>query len=115
MIVPPDNPRHAAAAVGIRDMRRDFDAGLLERAYEEILRPSFDADELEPLGAICHALRTDAEPLTLAAVAVIRDLPVGMIIAEHYRDSGVLLLAYLAVRPVDRGRGVGGRMLSEVG
>jgi GNAT superfamily N-acetyltransferase len=99
----------------VRDLRAEADDSLLHRFYVDVLRPSFDQDELMDAEALARGVRSDDDPSTLASVAVDDDGSVlGGIAAELYESVGVLLLAYLAVRPGMRGRGVGTALATRV-
>jgi GNAT superfamily N-acetyltransferase len=89
---------------------------LLRRFYVDVLQPSFDEDELMGLDALARGLRSGGDPSTLASAAVDDDdgSVLGGIVAELYASVGVLLLAYLAVRPESRGRGVGTALAEQV-
>jgi GNAT superfamily N-acetyltransferase len=104
---------HEPSHLRLQDLREAYDARLLEAMYEHVLEPSFAADELDPLDSIAAGLCAAGDPLTLAAVAVEGDAALGGLIGELYRRSGVLLIAYLAVSPDHRGRGIGSRLLAE--
>jgi GNAT superfamily N-acetyltransferase len=82
----------------------DDEIGLLEQLYEEVLVPSFPADELDE--------RWWREPenrrptLTIVALAP-DDSIVGGVVGEWYAAERILLIAYLAVRREARGDRVG--------
>ncbi|WGT48264.1 hypothetical protein [Tessaracoccus lacteus] len=82
----------------------------LARIYSELLEPSFPADELGSL----EALQADlGDPGSL--VLTLRDdegLDLAVSIAFHDAGAGVLLLAYLAVRPGTRGGGYGNALMA---
>jgi predicted N-acetyltransferase YhbS len=92
----------------LRDLRTEPDDELLRRFYEEVLRPSFDDDELMELDSLADSLRSEDDPRSLASV-VVDDAGrvVGGVVGELYEAESVLLLAYMAVRPGERDRGVG--------
>ncbi|GGD79498.1 GNAT family N-acetyltransferase [Microbacterium murale] len=82
------------------------DMGPLERAYVEILAPSFPASELTPRSAFLAQARSGE---LVALVAWIDDVPCGVIVGE--RAGSTMLIAWLAVRADLRGRGVGSALL----
>jgi predicted N-acetyltransferase YhbS len=113
-------PSHSALGSGIldravlHDLRRHFDAGLLERFYDDVLRRYFPPDELDSLDVIAEGLTTDGDPIGLAAVEADDGLPVGGILGEYYRAPEVLLIGYVAVREEGRQRGIGGELVGKV-
>jgi GNAT superfamily N-acetyltransferase len=77
-----------------------------------VLAVSFSADELDDEKVFADGVRDGG---TLASVALGADGSVlGGAVAEVYADERVLLLAYLAVRPDLRGRGIGTRLMEHV-
>ena len=102
--------------VAFRDLDVDPDPELLDRFHREVLAVSFSPDELDDAAAMQRRLRGDADSRLLASVALgPGDAVLGGIAAEVYADEGVLLLAYLAVRPDLRGRGVGAALVEHAG
>jgi GNAT superfamily N-acetyltransferase len=90
-----------------------FSATELASVYDEILVPSFRPAELEPRENLLEALRSDESP-TGGLVAVDPAGAIfGTVIGEWFADCRVMLLSYLAVRPELRGRGTGGRLVSD--
>ncbi len=99
----------------IRNLASERDDGLLRQFHRDVLEPSFDPDELASVGWIAEGLRGEGETDVLAHVALGPDGEVqGGIVAEIYRECGVLLIGYLAVRPDLRGRGIGTLLMREV-
>jgi predicted N-acetyltransferase YhbS len=92
----------------LRDLRTELDDALLRRFYDEVLRPSFDDDELMDVDSLVDGLRSEDDPRSLASVVVDEEGRVdGGVVGELYESERVLLLAYMAVRPSERDRGVG--------
>ncbi|GAA2388575.1 hypothetical protein GCM10010420_09960 [Streptomyces glaucosporus] len=85
---------------------------LLARVYDDLLVPSFPADEMETL----EWLRTRlAEGTAVVTAAVEADgTPVAAAVGEWDPGSRVLLLSYLTVRPGLRSKGLGSLLLEEV-
>ncbi len=80
----------------------------LAAVHEDVLRPSFPDDELADLASL-RAMLTDG---SLRLVVARDDERVrGAAVGQRFRDSGVLLLAYLALAPGQRGGGVGSLLL----
>lgn len=81
-------------------------AELLRELHDEVLRPSFRPEE--------YISPTVIDPShELAVIACGEDGRVlGGALGERYPASGVLLLAYLAVRPGLRAQGVGGAIMT---
>lgn len=82
---------------------------LFDQVYAQILTPSFPPDELMTAdelragltdGSVALAATVDGDGRVTAAACV-----------EWSAPTGLLLLAYLAVRPGQRGGGLGGRLL----
>ncbi|MFY1673799.1 GNAT family N-acetyltransferase [Plantactinospora sp. WMMB334] len=90
-----------------------YDPDLLRRAYEEILEPSFPPDELETLESLAGRMAA-GDPSTFGAVALADGAPVGVMIADCFPASRVLLLSYLAVHPGQRGGRIGSTLLNDV-
>lgn len=100
--------------MNLRDLRRDFDRELLDRFHREVLAESFHHDELESAESLAAGLQAD-EPRMLASIALgPGDEVLGGVIAESYPESAVLLMAYLAVRPNIRRRGIGTELMRRV-
>jgi predicted N-acetyltransferase YhbS len=91
----------------LRELGPDAEDAVVERFHREVLAPAFPSDELETAASLAARLRGASEPAGLALVALgDGDEILGGLVAERYTAEGVLLLAYLAVRPKARGRGV---------
>ena len=99
------------APIRFRDLRAD--AGLIEAVYHEILESSFDPDELETLDSILDGLMPGGNDEVWGLCAVDGEKAVGCIVGYPYRRSGVLLIGYVAARPGQRSRGIGGLLLDE--
>jgi GNAT superfamily N-acetyltransferase len=100
--------------VRFHDLDVDFDADLLARMHREVLVPSFSEDELDDVETMTRGLRGEGPARTLACVALEAGEVVGGVVGEVYEAEEVLLLAYLAARPGERGRGVGSALLRHV-
>jgi GNAT superfamily N-acetyltransferase len=86
----------------------DYDDMLAQRFYREVLLASFGSDELDDFDRFRRGLLAGAEVPTLATVAVGGGSEIlGGIVGEIYASAETLLLAYLAVRPDIRARGIG--------
>jgi GNAT superfamily N-acetyltransferase len=101
-----------AEGIVLRDLDVDPDDELVERLHREVLSVSFSPDELDGADVLAEGLR---DGCTLATVALDPDgALLGGVVAEVYGREHVLLLAYLAVRPDLRGRGIGTRLMEHV-
>jgi GNAT superfamily N-acetyltransferase len=88
-----------------------LDSPLLGAVYEELLVPAFPPHELMTRQELGAALESGL----LWISAVVREgRPDGAAVAEWSPGSGVLLLAYLAVRRGVRSSGIGGALMDEV-
>jgi GNAT superfamily N-acetyltransferase len=96
------------------DLRADTGAGLVEAVYHEILEPSFNSDELDTLDCLLDGLTTGGSYECWGLCALDGETPVGCMLGYPYPDSRVLLVGYLAVRPGERDRGIGGLLMDEV-
>jgi predicted N-acetyltransferase YhbS len=77
-----------------------------------VLAAAFVPDELDGAATLAGGLREGADPRVLATVALGPGGEViGGVVGEVYEPEGVLLLAYLAVRPALRGRGIGAALV----
>jgi GNAT superfamily N-acetyltransferase len=101
------------APIRFRDLRADADADLIEAIYHEILEPSFDPDELETLDSVLDGLMPGGSYEVWGLCALDGEKAVGCILAYPYYGSGLLLIGYVAVRPGQRSRGIGGLLLDE--
>jgi GNAT superfamily N-acetyltransferase len=89
--------------------RGSDDRALVERAYHEVLAPSFTTDELPP----DHEFVAEMDFATLV-VALDGDAPVAAAVTGAGSRSPLALLSYLAVRPDQRGSGAGSRMMESL-
>jgi len=110
---PPDGPTAQAPGAArcqtrLMQIVPTTSAAAVADVYATVLRPSFPDDELVDLPDL--QAMVDAG---IAHVVVARDDRGvrGAAIAEWFADTGVLLLAYLAIVPGGRGDGVGGLLL----
>lgn len=78
---------------------REFD-----QIYSEILRPSFNDDELVPYTSFSNRLSEDRLDITVARQD---GVPVGVVIGDWFPRSESMLLSYLAVRSDIRAAGIG--------
>lgn len=102
----------ASEGLIVRDLHRDDDPKFLDRFYGEVLAASFRPEELDTLESIADGLRGRDERVVLVSVALGPSRQVlGGLVAERHRDSEVLLVGYLAVRPDQRGRGIGSALM----
>ncbi|MGW5212146.1 GNAT family N-acetyltransferase [Streptomyces sp. NPDC004051] len=85
---------------------------LLEEIYGNVLRPSFTLNELSPYGEITEALAHGRTVVT--AVLDDKGRPMGAAVGEWSPKTGVLLLAYIAVRPEWRSRRCGALLMDAV-
>ena len=85
---------------------------LLERAYRDVLVPSFPVDELTLLPDLTESY-AGAAPEPATVVVDEKGEPVAAMLLEVFPRSGVLLLSYLAARADRRSRGVGRLLLTE--
>lgn len=90
----------------------DGDDALLSRVYRDLLLAYFPANELESFDELRSGLAKD---LRLVTTIVNEDsLPVAVAVGDWSPESGVLLLAYLAVHADARSSGLGGWLMEEV-
>ncbi len=88
------------------------DPGLLQSLFDTVLRPSFSTDEL-PSIELLERGALDGQEQTIV-VAVDGDGPACAAVYGRPVGSPVGVLSYLASRPGERGRGLGGRVLTRV-
>ncbi|MES4907564.1 MULTISPECIES: GNAT family N-acetyltransferase [unclassified Streptomyces] len=98
---------------GIRMVEvRAGDDALLTRVYRDLLLPHFPSNELESFDELRSGLEKD---LRLVTAVVNEDgLPMAVAVGDWSPESGVLLLAYLAVRAEARSGGLGSLLVEEV-
>jgi GNAT superfamily N-acetyltransferase len=101
----------AAGPVALVDVA-DIAEPQLRSFYDEVLQPSFRPEEMVSFDDILAACRADPARMP-GILAMVDGEPLGGIFGEYYPDSGVLLIAYLAVRRGVRGGGVGASLLAE--
>ncbi|KAF0683435.1 Aste57867_24560 [Aphanomyces stellatus] len=90
------------------DLYYNYDAGLLDRFYTEVLVPSFNVypDDLESADAMHQQLsagNTDAASPRIQHIAILQHKTTGVVLAgmsfEYFKRSNVGLVAYLATNP----------------
>ncbi len=104
-----------STSIQFRDLRADADVSFIEVIYREILQPSFSPDELDPLDLILDGLTRGGSYELWGLSSMDGDMPVGCILGYPYRESGVLLIGYLAIKQDARSRGIGGLLADESG
>jgi GNAT superfamily N-acetyltransferase len=104
---PPTSGQGAPAAVVVDLAGRPDAAGLLRRAYRDILVPSFRPEELQPYGSIAAALAEEPPSTDMAVACDDSGEVLGAMVGDWDPANRVYLLSYLAVRPGVRSRGVG--------
>lgn len=87
------------------------DLTLVRRAFDEVLRPSFESNELPGLETVIDGLNAADQIFCIA-----KDGPalVGAAVADRAGRGEVALLSYLAVRPGRRGQGTGSTLLRHI-
>jgi GNAT superfamily N-acetyltransferase len=95
----------------IRNLRTGPDTSLIEAVYRDILEPSFEPNELDPLDVVLDGLTEGGSYECWGLCALDGDTPAGCVLGYPYPESGVLLIGYIAVRADLRSRGVGGMLL----
>jgi len=85
------------------------DISLVERAYREVLGPSFTSDELPPF----DILRPMLEVATVVVAFEEGEL-VCVAVVEHEENELIALLSYLAVRPGRRNGGIGKALMDRL-
>jgi GNAT superfamily N-acetyltransferase len=89
-------------------------AGLLRRIYDDILVPSFRAEELDRYETLAAALAEEPPSTDVAAACDESGEVLGAMIGDWDAAGRVYLLSYLAVRPGGRSRGVGTRLMQHL-
>jgi GNAT superfamily N-acetyltransferase len=85
---------------------------LLAEIYTDIMVPSFPTDELTSLASLEAGLSLG--DTSVVAVVDEAGTPLALAVGEASATTGVVILAYLAVRPGLRSGGLGGRLLDHV-
>jgi GNAT superfamily N-acetyltransferase len=101
------------ARIQFRDLRTEADEKFIEAVYREVLEPSFSSDELDSLELVLDGLAEGGSYESWGLCALDRDTPAGCVLGYPYPESGVLLIGYVAARPGERSRGIGGLLLAE--
>ncbi|WP_420752259.1 hypothetical protein [Rhodococcus sp. O3] len=92
----------------------DLPASKIEEFYDSVLAPSFADSELIPRAEFLADLN-DPSGDTVAAVALDDAGEIlGGAVGQWFPQCRVMLTAYLAIRPGQRGGGIGGRILRAV-
>jgi GNAT superfamily N-acetyltransferase len=94
----------------MRIVELDAEGPAVERVYNEILTPSFPADEMCPLKSV-QTMADAGLGLVWAAVDDEGET-LGCAVGDWDAELRVMLLSWLAVRPGLRGGGIGGPLLS---
>jgi GNAT superfamily N-acetyltransferase len=81
--------------------------------YHDVLEPAFPAAELNDIETL-RAQYLNSATSSPGTIALLRGEPVGGALAEFHAPTGIMLLAYLAVRADLRGKGLGSALLNEV-
>lgn len=99
--------------VDVRDSR-DLPASKVEEFYDSVLAPSFVESELVPRAELLADL-DDPGDGTVASVALDDTGEIlGGAVGQWFPQCRVMLTAYLAIRPGQRGGGIGGTILRAV-
>ncbi|MDF5752744.1 GNAT family N-acetyltransferase [Spongiactinospora sp. TRM90649] len=91
----------------------DIDDDLFVRFYETVLAPAFPPAELVGLETARVVYRAP-EYGHFGTIAMVDGEPVGGALGSFSPSSGILLLDYLAVRPEQRGRGLGSALIGHL-
>ena len=100
--------------IQVLDMRSEASASLIGDIYRQLLRPSFDSNELDSLETLVDGLAEDDSSGTWGLCAVDGETPLGCVLGYPYARSQVLLIGYVTVRPGLRNRGIGGLLMDQV-
>ncbi|HEY5855919.1 MAG TPA: GNAT family N-acetyltransferase [Aldersonia sp.] len=79
--------------------------------YDEILKPSFPAEELVDRSELVEAIADPDERVCASLVVGPNAVVMAGMVGEWFGGSGVLLESYVAVRPGLRGSGIGTKMV----
>jgi GNAT superfamily N-acetyltransferase len=88
----------------------ELSGDMFDRFYHTVLESAFPPEELEDIETV-RALHYEPSPSVPGLAALRADDPVGGALGEHYGDSNIVLLAYLAMRADCRGIGMGSALL----
>jgi GNAT superfamily N-acetyltransferase len=91
-------------------MPTEVSASLIEKVYCELLEPSFGPDELDTEDTFLEGL-AQGEVWGLCAIG--GDAPVGCVLGYPFKESKVLLIGYLTIKPGLRSGGIGARLMDE--
>jgi GNAT superfamily N-acetyltransferase len=83
---------------------------LFDRFYYMVLKPAFPPEELEDVETVRARYHVRRPPVP-GLVVLLAGEPMGGALGEHFADSNIVLLDYLAVRADRRGNGVGRELL----
>jgi GNAT superfamily N-acetyltransferase len=99
-----------STGIRVRNMPTEVTVSLIEDVYHGILEPSFGPDELDTLDTLLDGL-AKGEVWGLCAVG--GETPIGCVLGYPFRESKVLLIGYLTVKPGVRSGGIGGTLMDE--
>lgn len=85
---------------------------LLRATFDAVLRPSFSTDELPSIDVLARG-DADGQAQTII-VAVDAAGPAGAAVYDRPAEFPIGVLSYLASRPGERGRGLGGRLVTRL-
>jgi GNAT superfamily N-acetyltransferase len=86
---------------------------VLRNAYDTVLAPSFNTDELIPFDELLASLDGTGDGCFVVAYDVVDGVRAAAV-TEHSRAAGIELLSYLATVPTARGTGVGAKVIERL-
>ena len=84
---------------------------LVQQVFDVVLRPSFSTDELPSIEVLQRPVTGEQQTII---VALDVDGPAGAAVYDRTVGAPLGVLGYLATRPGERGRGLGGRLVSRL-